>query len=835
MLFISLFGLHTVFASPVPALQSDQVVIDDFINNLEKAPTSRGTWDILTANISHTFGGQNKLYTSLISTSTLTESSLYNLPLRQLTIYQHYIPETHDALRQITDDRVAVVGPIKQQTLEQCTSGLGNGRLYLIGEYNITQALLRCTGSVGLYLNTVNHIEIPLDKNTFKNLRTLSVHGDLDMDSIQNLLGYTQHLTVLGTKVPSWLLQNIEQLQAYSLNLPEVHQLSQVETAQLSKFKGEILKLNNLESLSKREAQAFQSFSNTLELKGLNHLKANIFTALLQGPSRLEVQISELTPAHFKTTIANTTVFHGLQQIPLQTAKALQSLNGTLIFPDLQSLSPQSYLYLLWGSKESITQENIPEWKRKTRRIIIPFDKVEMTTEWVQIILFLQNHFWKTSQTDLNLLVKERLRWLGEFGSYTADGLRLMLQNILPTKGITNLNGLHHITPEIAEILIEQTSKNSSASLELNGLQEIDDKSFTILVNGKYHLSLNGLETLRPSQVDILMKRPHLNRITLQGLTVIEPSVFTDLVPIEEVVLPSWLKVQPEYLQKHLNRLPSAHQDIDFQDIPLSLFEEIDFSQQKTLNLQTLKVLTPTHVKHIAKYSWEDISIPAHLLTPDNIVALQQWSDPNTRFNIEVQDVPIERLRGIEDIPINRLSLGNITTDNPDLGFLFTGDIPNLEIESPLPIHGVSDFSGESLTISRYKDWDNNRYNHKDVNELILAFEGQQLTVGFIDALTPSLAQTIMSRQFHLRIHSDNLMEDQENVILDILQQKELRDMNYQLYIEGLDVICPQALDGSFSFSHINASELCIQAQEMLESLDYWENHDCGEHDTGDH
>ena len=88
--------------------------------------------------------------------------------------------------------------------------------------------------------------------------------------------------------------------------------------------------------------------------------------------------------------------------------------------------------------------------------------------------------------------------------------------------------------------------------------------------------------------------------------------------------------------------------------------------------------------------------------------------------------------------------------------------------------------------------------------------------MGFVQDLTPELAETIMTRPFNLRIHADDLLEDQENTILKILQQSEKRNMDYTLHIEGLEPICHMALGEGISFDHINESELCSVAREQL-------------------
>ena len=75
-----------------------------------------------------------------------------------------------------------------------------------------------------------------------------------------------------------------------------------------------------------------------------------------------------------------------------------------------------------------------------------------------------------------------------------------------------------------------------------------------------------------------------------------------------------------------------------------------------------------------------------------------------------------------------------------------------------------------------------------------------------------------MTRQFNLRIHADDLLEDQEDAVLKILQQAEKRNMDYTLHIEGLEPICHMALGKDISFDHINESELCVAAREQLGS-----------------
>ena len=132
---------------------------------------------------------------------------------------------------------------------------------------------------------------------------------------VQNLLPYVRHLTVLGTEPPQWLLDNIASIEASSLNLPEVKRLSVSNIAQLSKFNGQKLLLNGIQSLSKREAQAFESFTEELQLKGLKGLKPPVLAELITGRHRVHVRIDDLQPAHLKSVRGGNLFLHGVTEV----------------------------------------------------------------------------------------------------------------------------------------------------------------------------------------------------------------------------------------------------------------------------------------------------------------------------------------------------------------------------------------------------------------------------------------------------------------------------------------------------------------------------------------
>ena len=78
------------FASPATVLQSDDIKIDQFIEQLESSPSSSGTWDILNSSISHTFVGRTSMATRWIEESELSQKVLDNMHKEVLYIYPRH-------------------------------------------------------------------------------------------------------------------------------------------------------------------------------------------------------------------------------------------------------------------------------------------------------------------------------------------------------------------------------------------------------------------------------------------------------------------------------------------------------------------------------------------------------------------------------------------------------------------------------------------------------------------------------------------------------------------------------------------------------------------------
>ena len=199
-----------------------------------------------------------------------------------------------------------------------------------------------------------------------------------------------------------------------------------------------------------------------------------------------------------------------------------------------------------------------------------------------------------------------------------------MMQNT-SSDDITKLNSLQRINPEVARLLMGQYRTTDRLTLELDGLQSIDEESLAILVNERHNVTLNGVRTLSLSQVNVLANRESNTTVSLGGLEEIDSVVWESLAPLKHIHFPFWLKQQPEYIEHHFNRKPTGPYNINFSGVSTELFQEIDFSKVERLNLSTLDVFTPTHVKHLATFPFTHIDIPAHLLTTDSIAALSKW------------------------------------------------------------------------------------------------------------------------------------------------------------------------------------------------------------------
>ena len=355
--------------------------------------------------------------------------------------------------------------------------------------------------------------------------------------------------------------------------------------------------------------------------------------------------------------------------------------------------------------------------------------------------------------------------------------------------------------------------------------------------NQKRPVVLSGLKTLTASQVTILSNRTSQFNVIFRGIQHLEPELWSIVAPLEHLVFDYWLTQTPEYLEHHCERNPKGSQPLNLRNVPIQLFTQLDLSEITRMDLRYLPVMTSEHLGHLSQFEFEILEIPSYLLNSNLIQNLQQWSYPNTVLRIVVHDTPLEQLKGIEQIPVRKIEIDNITVSNPDLEFLFAGNVQNLELEVKLPLKGIEQFTGDSLTLhsvglgiqgiptGQYRD----SYNPDEANELITAFNGKNLNIDSIFELNTALTKTIMTRQFNLRIWTEDIFEDDEEEVYKILKNSELRNLNYTLYIEDLG-IC-----GIDEYAHINESEFCEILREQYETNQYWENHDCGEHDTGEH
>ena len=83
------FFLHAAFAGST--LQSESIQIDDYIQNLEQNAISKGTWERLNADVSHTFPGRASMATRWIEEVELSPKVLQSMYNEMLYIYPNYM------------------------------------------------------------------------------------------------------------------------------------------------------------------------------------------------------------------------------------------------------------------------------------------------------------------------------------------------------------------------------------------------------------------------------------------------------------------------------------------------------------------------------------------------------------------------------------------------------------------------------------------------------------------------------------------------------------------------------------------------------------------------
>ncbi len=140
----------------------------------------------------------------------ISQKDIHFLKTTQLHILPNIVPSAQDMSR-LLQNRSLVTGQIPQKVLEECnkTTVFPASVLYTTGTYEISKALLHCTQNIEFYPVMVSKITAPLNQKNSKMLFEVTIDKHIDSDSIQNLIQYQGSVTILGKKVPQWLLEQI--------------------------------------------------------------------------------------------------------------------------------------------------------------------------------------------------------------------------------------------------------------------------------------------------------------------------------------------------------------------------------------------------------------------------------------------------------------------------------------------------------------------------------------------------------------------------------------------------------------------------------------------------
>lgn len=803
--------------------------VDAFIDTI----ANKQRWDDFTSNPQNEWVKRNQApKIDWFAQKDISQKDIHFLNSHRLHILPNIVPSAQDMSR-LLQKRSLATGQIPQKVMEGCDKNIAfpSSVLYTTGSYEINKELLHCTQNVGFYPTLVSKVTTPLNKKNAKRLFEVTIENSIDADSIQNLISYHGSVTILSKKVPKWLLENIEAVEWRALNLPNISKTNTKILERLALFRGNTLRLNGLQKLSPKESKALAAFPVqrdkkgrfSLELKGLSSLSPKALKKLsAPGRAHLILSLENATEKHFAALQSRKITMVGLKEISLEMADALNDFRGSLLLPDLESISSDVYLSLINVDRSALEKEKSGAWytaRNKRRKMMILDEIMPVTKEWVALRKDL--HILQGSSSNPYGMLKQ---WIELAKKVDTEGLKAAQEKDKRFRGrpfsIDSLNGITTLSPELAQFCAQQKGLHS-----LGGLQSIDNQSLSILVHSPAPLSLNGLTTLSMDQAKIIAERASQvqpNIIHLKGITHIEDDVLKVLSELSYVALPHWT-LQHVFPSNFLKNKEYSSFDI----FSPERFAQLDFTDSERINLESVPNVTPEHIEHLSKYPIKTLYLHAWSLQPETIQHLIQWPHEQTEINIKVNDAPIEALVELTSMNVDSLEFNMIHANKLDLSFLQDSKTKEVELffdwmPIPIKLNTLHPIKTTKLTISARQ---NTSFDATSIRSILENFEGSQLNITAGTELTPALARSIMSRTYNLSIHIEGFQDDKENEILSILQtpSKHTRPS-----IEGDLPICGE------EYRHIR-NEQCDIAEEMQRSQEYWENHDCIEEGHEDH
>ncbi|MEC7987274.1 MAG: hypothetical protein VX278_19040 [Myxococcota bacterium] len=803
--------------------------IDDFIEKQTNRMYEKRRWNHFINNPQNEWEKRRKPpKMHLLMQEKISQKDIHFWGTTHLYLLPNIIPASAQDMQHLLLKRSLLTGQLPQKLLENCDQNtvFPSSVLYTTGTYEVNEALLHCIQNVGFYPAHVSKITTTLRKKNTKRLFEITIDEQIDAGSIQNLLPYQGSVTILDKKVPSWLLEQIENVEWRELNLPNISKINAKTIKRLAYFRGSTLRLNGVKRLRDKEAKALQAFpvqrqkkgNRLLELKGLSSISPKGLQNLSEpGHAHLTLSLEKATPKHFSALRSRKITMLGVKNISKEMAQALQHFRGSLSFPDLETISIDTYLSLLHVERDALRKVNSSAWytaRNQKRKIWIPTTILPVTKEWVELRKDL--HVLNQSSSNPYGMLKQ---WIEQAKTVDVDGLYAAQEKDKRFRGrpfsIDSLNGVMTLTPELAHFCAQKQGLN------LDSLQSIDTQSLSILMNSPARLSLNGLRSISMEEAQIIAERASQekpNYIHLEGLTHIEEDVLKVLSHLPYVVLPQWT---------FLYAFPARYLK-DTRSVPFSLFSpdqftQLDLAEREHISLQDVPNVTPKHIKHLAKYSLQSIRLHAWSLRTETIQSLLKWPHPQTQIVVNVNDAPMRSVVDLVSMNVQSVTLNLIHDDTPDLSFLREAKAKEVELffdwmPKPIQFRTSHPITATKLTLSAVQ--------HTNLDPLSLIsilenFKGSDLSIDAAIELTPALAKSIRNRPYNLSIHIEDLQEDAEDEILSILRNPP-KEKQYRLAIEGHLPICVK------EYQHIQ-NEQCDIAEEMQRSLEYWENHDCSE------
>lgn len=768
----------------------------------------------------------------ILSTNTLTNSDIALLEaeysydwilLPKLTSIEK---QDFDRLLQLNFSRGLILPISKLSSLSNCPersdkySGVKKN-VFILGKQDIPKDLFLCYPNVNFVIEDIISL-----KETPKNLKYLFLSAKLDQTSVPSLIDYSGEVYIRGNQFPDWLKMNIKEVKWTSLVFLDLQNISKPQAKILHPFSGKKISFSNLETLTPATARKLNDLSSPkiLSFPKINELSPKALSLLAQNENiqELSLGIKELTPEHVQALSgAKPKIsFPQVRNFSDQTAAALVGLLDQnteahhpldLHFLGLEELSPATAKQLLDGllMKKNGSdfffhklEFNLPALDLEMLKIINDFSKPHRS-----------NRHWSQDPNKIFAQAKslspDAIDWrLNSPGPYKQ---RIHPQYICG-RSIKNLT---QINPETAHKILEICT---GRKLTFTKFSSISAETLNVLCRHNASIAFPALKTISQQQAEIIAEST-LPSIQLRNLSSIEKQSLIILSKYNgNLAISHSFKQHPAVFDLLFPKHISLKTALSFAEIPDAIFEKIpalDPKEFKSLHLVNITHLSPKQAELIAQFQGEALIFEKLLWKPKIAQEIASFSGKEINIS-QFSKQDLIHLQALKEFQGEKIRIWNIKQiSEGDLELLSTFKVQNLDLI-------FKTFNFELAPLASYQGHLEilDASSLQNVESLFQNFSGQSLTISRLDLLTTKSVRAVANNETKIQV---NKIEDIEAEIIETIRQNPQKTffLNY-------------ASQEFCQLANIK-SEACLAEKEMEESLRYWEDHDCGEHDEEEH